>query len=138
MVTSDDPPSSTLLAVRTATRSLMVTARSLSEADVRRPSLLPGWSRAHVLSHLAGNAEGGARLLEGVASGVPGWEYVDLGSRAADIEEGALLPIEMLVLRLETTAERFDDACAAVPSDHWSTPVTWTTGHRNAASEVVA
>jgi len=91
-----------------------------------------------VLSHLAGNAEGGSRLLEGVASGVPGWEYVDLDSRAADIEEGSYAPIEMLVSRLEVTAQRFDDACAAVSPELWSTPVTWTTGHRNAASEVVA
>lgn len=91
-----------------------------------------------MLSHLAGNAEGGSRLLEGVASGVPGWEYVDLDSRAADIEEGSYAPIEMLVSRLEVTAQRFDDACAAVSPELWSTPVTWTTGHRNAASEVVA
>lgn len=46
-------------------------------------------------------------------------------------------PIEMLVSRLETAAQRFDHACAAVSPDQWSTPVTWTTGHRNAASEVV-
>lgn len=137
MVTSDDPPSSTVRAVQIAAQSLMATARGLTEADVRRPSLLPGWSRAHVLSHLAGNADGGSRLLEGVASGIPGWEYVDLDSRAADIEEGSHAPVEMLVSRLEMTAQRFDNACAAVSPELWSTPVTWTTGHRNAASEVV-
>lgn len=138
VVTSDGPTSSTLPAVRTATQLLLSTARGLSDADVRRTSLLPGWSRAHVLSHLASNAEGGARLLEGVASGVPGWEYVDLDSRAADIEAGSHAPVEMLVSRLETTAQRFDNACAAVSPELWSTQVTWTTGHRNAASEVVA
>jgi len=137
VVTSDDPTSSTLPAVRIATQLLLSTARGLTEADVRRPSLLAGWSRAHVLSHLASNAEGGSRLLEGVESGVPGWEYLDLDSRTADIEEGSHAPAEMLVSRLEMTTQRFDNACAAVSPGQWSTPVTWTTGHRNAASEVV-
>lgn len=48
------------------------------------------------------------------------------------------MPVEMLVSRLEMTAQRFDNACGSVSPELWSTPVTWTTGHRNAASEVVA
>lgn len=90
-----------------------------------------------MLAHLAGNAEGGSRLLEGVASGVPGWEYRDLEIRAADIEIGSKAPLDVLVARVEATAERFVAACANLSADQWSTPVTWTTGHQNAASEVV-
>ena len=33
-------------------------ARAVGKADpLTAPSLLPGWSRAHVVAHLAGNAE---------------------------------------------------------------------------------
>jgi maleylpyruvate isomerase len=126
-----------LRALQAATQSLLLTTRRLTELDVRRPSLLPGWSRAHVLSHLAGNAEGGTRLLEGVVSGMPGWEYRDLASRATDIETGSHDPVAVLVARVEATAQRFDDACVRVLPEQWATPVTWTTGHQNAAREVV-
>jgi len=131
------PPTSTLRALHAATESLLLTVRGFTEADVRRPSLLPGWSRAHVLSHLAGNAEGGTRLLEGVVSGVPGWEYRDLESRAADIEIGSHALADVLVARVEATAQRFGDACEKLLPEQWAIPVTWTTGHQNAAREVV-
>lgn len=130
-------PTSAMHALRVATSSLISTARALSAADATGPSLLPDWSRAHVLSHLACNAEGGSRLLEGVVSGTPGWEYRDLATRATDIELGARAPVEVLVARVEETARRFDESCAAVQDRQWATLVTWTTGHQNGASEVV-
>jgi len=46
-----------------ATVTLIGDVGRLTDADVREPSLLPGWTRGHVLTHLARNAEGGARLL---------------------------------------------------------------------------
>jgi maleylpyruvate isomerase len=130
-------PASTWRALQAATESLSQTTRLLTEVDVRQPSLLPGWSRAHVLSHLAGNAEGGTRLLEGVISGIPGWEYRDLDSRALDIETGSHQPVDVLVARFEATAERFNDACAKVQPRQWATSVSWTIGHQNATREVV-
>jgi len=131
------PPTAALRALDAATESLLLTAREFTEADVRRPSLLPRWTRAHVLAHLAGNAEGGSRLLEGVTSGLPGWEYRDLQTRADDIATGSHQPVDILVDRVEATARRFGDACVKVLPERWATPVTWTTGHRNAAREVV-
>jgi hypothetical protein len=48
---------------------------SVPLAQVAGPSLLPGWTRGHVLSHLARNAEGGTRLLGWARTGVPSYEY---------------------------------------------------------------
>ena len=44
---------------RSATADLAGAIGGLSDADVRAPSPLPGWTRGHVLTHLARNAEGG-------------------------------------------------------------------------------
>jgi maleylpyruvate isomerase len=33
------------------------TVHRIAEDDLRTPGLLPGWSRAHVIGHLARNAE---------------------------------------------------------------------------------
>src|SRR5215472_16842111 len=52
----------------------------LTDADVREPSLLPGWTRGHVLTHLARNAEGGVRLLEWARTGVPSYAYPSLAA----------------------------------------------------------
>src|ERR1035438_4257882 len=52
-----------------ATQRLLGTARVIAESDLRQPSLLPGWTRAHVLAHLARGADAMRTLLVGVWSG---------------------------------------------------------------------
>ena len=52
-----------------ATQSLLGTARVIAEPDLRQPSLLPSWTRAHVLAHLARSADAMRYLLVGARSG---------------------------------------------------------------------
>jgi len=52
-----------------ATQRLLGTAREIAESELRRPSLLPGWTRAHVLAHLARGADAMRYLLVGTRSG---------------------------------------------------------------------
>jgi uncharacterized protein (TIGR03083 family) len=52
-----------------ATQRLLDDARTLSEADLRAASLLPGWTRAHVLAHVARDADAMRNLLIGARSG---------------------------------------------------------------------
>lgn len=54
-----------------ATDGLIAGVGGLTDAGARGSSLLPGWSRGHVLTHLARNAEGGVRLLGWARTGVP-------------------------------------------------------------------
>jgi uncharacterized protein (TIGR03083 family) len=107
-----------------STDGLVTAADGLSDADVRAPSLLPGWARGHVLSHLARNAEGGTRLLDGARAGVPGYEYLSVATRAAEIEQGAGRPAADLAADVRQTSRstggisRADAAeCLAGPSD---------------------
>ncbi len=50
------------------------------------PSVLPGWTRAHVVAHLAGNARGMVNLTLWAASGTPTPMYPSTEERASEIE----------------------------------------------------
>ena len=120
-----------------ATGELVANIRGLGDADVRGPSLLPGWTRGHVLTHLARNAEGGTRLLDGARTGVPGYEYLSVAARAAAIEEGAGRPAAELAADVRQTAGALAIAAALMHPDAWPHPVTWTTGQETPAVMVV-
>ena len=64
-------------------------ARELSNEDVAANSLLPDWSRGHILTHLANNARGLSNLIEWALTGVQKDMYVSTEQRAIDIETGA-------------------------------------------------
>ena len=90
-----------------ATNQLLATAASLSDADVRAPSRLPGWTRGHVLAHLAANADSYVSLLTWARTGVRTPQYSSYESRAAAIEAHALQPAAQHLARLEDGAARF-------------------------------
>jgi maleylpyruvate isomerase len=117
-----------------ATAGLIAGAHGLTDGDARGPSLLPGWSRGHVLTHLARNAEGGVRLLGWARTGVPSFEYPSVAARAAAIGQGAGRPAAVLVADVRATAGALAAAAAAMPPGAWQNPVTWTTGQQTPPS----
>ena len=70
-----------------ASRRLVRTVDALGEHAWAGASLLPGWTRAHVVAHLALNAEGLAGAVVGVLEGRPVTMYPSDEQRDADIEE---------------------------------------------------
>jgi maleylpyruvate isomerase len=120
-----------------ATAHLTTGISRLTDAEAREPSLLPNWTRGHVLTHLARNAEGGTRLLTWALTGVPSYEYPSVEDRAAAIEAGASRPAAVLIADVRITAEALADAAAKLPPDAWSHLVTWTTGEQTSADLVV-
>ena len=48
--------------MREGTARLLAVVDKLGDEDLREPSTLPGWSRTHVIGHLARNAEALVRL----------------------------------------------------------------------------
>lgn len=103
-------------AVNTA---LIHTVDGLTADELAAPSLLPGWSRAHVVAHLALNAEGLAGALEGVARGERVAMYASDEARDAAIDELAADPAHELRERLLAATARLRDAVAALTGDDW-------------------
>jgi maleylpyruvate isomerase len=90
------------------------------EAHLAEPSLLPAWSRAHVLSHLARNAEALVRTLRGTIRGEIVSMYVGETERAADIEAGATRPAAEILDAVRTTAAELDEVWSAMTAEHWA------------------
>ena len=99
---------------------LALTLAGVTDTDARRPSLLPGWSVGHVLTHLARNADSHVRMLEAAAVGEVADQYPGGNERrAADIEAGAGRPAAELVADVTSTAARLEAAMEATPDAAW-------------------
>ena len=75
-----------------ATGRLLDTLAGLTDAQARQPSSLPGWSRGHLITHVARNADGMCNLLHWARTGEPRPMYREPDGRAADIEAGSGRP----------------------------------------------
>jgi len=97
-----------------AARRLIESVEALTDKTWAGPSLLPGWTRGHVVAHLTLNGEALAAALIGVVEGRPVPMYASDEARNADIAELAATPRAQVVRRLVTATGRFDEALAAV------------------------
>jgi maleylpyruvate isomerase len=120
-----------------ATARLIATARTLDAAALAAPSLLPGWTRGHVLSHVARNAESGVRLLTWARTGVETPQYLNADSREADIAAGAARTPEEHVADLAATAAQFTEAVEAMPPQAWPVTIRWLSGRAGPAAGIV-
>lgn len=90
--------------VTTATQRLLGATIAVPDQDWAGPSRLPEWSRAHVATHLARQADGLRRLCEWAATGRRQDMYASPEARNADIEAGAGRTGLELQVDLDTTA----------------------------------
>jgi len=100
-------------------QSLVRTVDALDDAAYAEPSLLPGWTRAHVVAHLALNAEGLAGVLHGAHVGQPQPMYASPEGRDGDIAELATAPPAELRERFLASSGTFDEAYRAMRADDW-------------------
>jgi maleylpyruvate isomerase len=102
--------------------------------DWRAASLLPDWSRAHVVAHLALNAEGMARALRGVVADPrddePRTMYDSDDQRDQDIAELSGTEHSAIRDRLLAGITLLQEAIEAVPDDEWKTRIERTPGGR--------
>lgn len=117
-----------LESVEHVTRRLVATANELDDVAVRAPSRLPGWSRAHVLSHLARNADACRNLLVWARTGVEHAMYASGADRDADIEEGARRGSWLLAADLAASCDRFADVARTMPEEAWNAEVVLASG----------
>jgi maleylpyruvate isomerase len=103
-----------------ATERLVHTAEPLDPAVISAPSLLPGWTVGHVLTHVARNADAYTNLLTWARTGIETPAYPSPEARAAGIEAGAARPLAEQIEDIRTAHERFADAGAAMPAEAWT------------------
>src|SRR4051794_4551344 len=99
----DDPH---LGVLQEQTGLVLRTARTLDDAAAAGPSLCPGWTRGHVLTHLARNADGLLNVAHSAVTGVLVPMYESAEARNADIEAGAGRSARELADDLERSARR--------------------------------
>jgi maleylpyruvate isomerase len=113
-----------------ATRRLVRTTDALPDSAYAEPSGLPGWTRAHVLAHLALNGEALAGALTGVVEGRRTPMYASDESRDGDIDELAGKRPSVIRARLLSACTDLKDAIDAVPDDQGETAIDRTPGGR--------
>ncbi|MEV7728196.1 maleylpyruvate isomerase family mycothiol-dependent enzyme [Streptomyces sp. NPDC087917] len=117
-----------LRSVREATERLLNAVAKLDNGSLSEESHLPGWSRGHVLAHLARNADALVNVFEGRPM------YESATARDADIERDAGRPLEEHLTDLRDSWDRF---LATTERDQdWSRTVELRNGVTDLAANV--
>ncbi|MFJ3923580.1 maleylpyruvate isomerase family mycothiol-dependent enzyme [Streptomyces sp. NPDC090022] len=117
-----------LRSVREATDRLLTAVAKLDNAALAEESLLPGWTRGHILAHLARNADALVNVLEGRPM------YESATARDTDIEQGSGRPLGEQLTDLRNSAARF--LATGEPAQDWSRTVELRGGVTDSASRV--
>ncbi|RNL59950.1 maleylpyruvate isomerase family mycothiol-dependent enzyme [Nocardioides marmoriginsengisoli] len=108
-----------LEALHRSDQRVVRTVDSLTDAEWAGASLLPGWTRAHVVAHLALNAEGFAGALEALAEGEPRPIYPSEEARDAGIEELAVQDHGVIRERFFAATQHFRNVAEELPDEIW-------------------
>jgi maleylpyruvate isomerase len=111
--------------IETATAALMRTLEGLDDENAHGPTGLPGWTRGHVVTHLARNADGLVNLLTWARTGVETPMYASRAQRSADIEVGADRSAATLRDDVDRSHLRLMESARGLPVERWSAPIAW-------------
>ena len=117
------PPAAELAQVADAHARLLTGVAGLTDEAAAGPSLLAGWSRAEVVTHLARNADANRRAVEGVLRGEAVPKYPGgPAQRAEEIRAGRGRRPAELVADLARSVEWLHDTWSALPAEAWDQP----------------
>lgn len=122
--------------VQQGTALYNVSVTNLSDAQFAKPSALPGWSRAHLVAHLAANAAALRNLARWAATGIETPMYSSTGERADGIEQGAALPPSALRTWSAQEAVALDRDLRRLSARQWTNPVRTAQGRKVPATEI--
>ncbi len=125
---TDPAVTADLVLARRGTAYFSRKLNELTDDEYDAPSLLPGWSRRHVIAHVGYNARALTRLVEWAGTGVPNPMYPSPQARVEEIDYGATLsPIALRNLHhhaLVTLSVHWRD----LPAGRWEHPVVTGAG----------
>ncbi|MEU3711190.1 maleylpyruvate isomerase family mycothiol-dependent enzyme [Streptomyces catenulae] len=107
----------------------------LSEEEYASPSALPGWTRKHLVAHLAANAEALGNLVRWAHTGEPTPMYASPEARAEGIAQGPRLSGAELTRWFTDSAAQLAAAMAALSESAWRAEVVTAQGRTVPAEE---
>lgn len=132
------PPQEWIEGCLDAQASLEADLVGLDDAAARSPSLLPGWSVGHVLTHIARNADSVVWRLDGASVGEVRDQYPGgLEQRGAEIEAGAGRPADELVADVQTSSAAVARIMRSLPVQAWDAPSRTARGMVEPARDAV-
>jgi maleylpyruvate isomerase len=122
--------------MRAGTELFVRHASALDADTVRAPSLLPGWTRAHVMAHVARNAEALRRLADWARTGEETPMYAGPAQRAEEIETSARHDFERLKSDLVATSATLEERLSALAGPQWTNQIRTARGRLVPATEI--
>lgn len=108
----------------------------LDDDALAAPSRLPGWDRAHVVGHLARNADALQNLVTWARTGIETPMYASVEQRADGIEEAAAQDPDTLRSDVVAASERLLTALDALGNETWDAPIRTARGRPITAAEI--
>lgn len=125
-----------LAAIELASARVLDNVATLTDRTAREASLLPGWTRGHVVTHLARNADALVNLLTWARTGIEHPMYLSRADRDAAIEEGSERLAQVLREDLLAASDRFAAEAERMSEEDWAAQVAHRTGRVFPASAV--
>jgi maleylpyruvate isomerase len=129
-------PSARLELMREGDAFFFSYADRIDDDGLAQPCALPGWTRAHVVGHIARNADALQNLLRWARTGVESPMYPSVQARSEGIEETARQACDALRSDARVASERLQDATAAMPDAAWDAPIRTASGRAVTGAEV--
>jgi maleylpyruvate isomerase len=130
-------PSQEIAACRAAHLRLFASVEGLPPSALTAPSRLPGWSVAHLLTHVARNADSVVRRLEGAREGRLIEQYVGgAAARSSEVHAGAARDPQVVLRDVVDASEAVDREFASCPDDVSEAPVLLGTGEQRPAAHL--
>lgn len=136
MSEKQERPAQALHWVADGTTRLLAGLTSLADDDLDAPSLLPGWNRRYLLSHVANNASALRNLVHWARTGEERRMYASPEQRAADIEAGAAADAGELRILVASSAQGLWGDLDQMPEEAWSAEVITAQGLTRHAAEI--
>jgi len=122
--------------VEHGTRLLTEQVATLDEQTMSAPSILPGWTRKHLVAHVAANAEALGNLVHWARTGERTPMYSSMDQRGADIEAGAKRSAADLATWLTEAVGTLAASMAELTTEQWHAEVVTAQGRTVPATEI--
>jgi maleylpyruvate isomerase len=129
-------PEQALEWMRDGTARLLADVAALPDEALSDPSVLPGWDRRYLLSHIAANAEALRNLVHWARTGEERRMYASPEARDAGIRAGSAKPLAELRAWIADSAAALSSDLDALPGPSWDAKIITAQGLTREAREI--